>query len=72
MKIVADQKRRVVLPKPAKPGDVFDCVVVGDRYVLVRLEPVSRRPPPVAAEPLPADLLEGIDLEAPAFPPLAE
>ena len=72
MKIIADQKRRVVLPKPAQPGDVFECVEAGDRYVLVRLAPLPANPPPVSEKPLPAAGFEGIDLEEPAFPSLAE
>lgn len=72
MKLVADQKRRVVLPKPAQPGDVFECIEVGDRYVLVRLAPQPVSPPPVSDEPLPEGALEGVDLDQPAFAPLVE
>ena len=39
MTVIADAKKRVVLP-PAKPGDRFDLVVSEGRYVLTRLEPV--------------------------------
>jgi hypothetical protein len=34
MKLIADQKRRVVLPKPAEPGDVFEVIESGERLVL--------------------------------------
>jgi hypothetical protein len=72
MKLVADQKRRVVLPKPAKPGDVFEVIESGDRLVLVKLaRPEAIRPPvsPVPADPL---LLQGIDLDQPAFAPISD
>lgn len=43
MTVIADMKKRVVLPS-AKPGDRFDAQVLGDgRVVLTRLEPVKRK-----------------------------
>jgi len=72
MKLVADQKRRVVLPKPAQPGDVFDVIESGDRLVLVKLQrPVTVRPP-VSCQPLDPVLLAGIDLDEPAFAPISD
>ena len=38
MTVIADNKRRVVLPM-AKPGDRFDVIVEGERRILTRLEP---------------------------------
>jgi hypothetical protein len=45
MTLIADGKKRVTLPKPARPGDAFDCVQEKDRFVLVKLE----RPAKVSA-----------------------
>lgn len=72
MKLIADQKRRVVLPKPAEPGDVFEVIESGDRLVLVKLvRPKAVRPPlaPIAAN---SRLLKGIDLDEPAFAPISD
>jgi hypothetical protein len=70
MKLVVDQKRRVVLPKPAQPGDVFEVVESGTRIVLTKLiRPTSHRPP-VAPRPADFRLLADVDLDEPAFPPL--
>jgi hypothetical protein len=70
MKLLADQKRRVVLPKPAKPGDVYEVLETGTRIVLVKLERPKRHRPPVSETPLDPRRLDGIDLDEPAFPPL--
>lgn len=72
MKLIADQKRRVVLPKPAEPGDVFEVIESGDRLVLVKLvRPKALRPPlaPIAAN---SRLLKGVDLDEPAFAPISD
>ena len=42
MTVIADNKRRVVLPG-AKPGDVFDVQDSGIKKVLTLLEPARRR-----------------------------
>ena len=42
MTLIADGKKRVTLPKPARPGDAFDCVQEGGRFVLVKLERPAR------------------------------
>jgi exosome complex RNA-binding protein Csl4 len=42
MTVIADAKKRVVLP-PAKPGDRFDLAVNEGKYVLTRLEPVKEQ-----------------------------
>lgn len=45
MTLIADDKKRVTLPKPVKPGDAFDCVQEGSRLVLVKLQhPVQPAP----------------------------
>jgi len=72
MKLVADQKRRVVLPKPAQPGDVYDVIESGDRLVLVKLKRPGVVWPPVALTPLDPVLLAGIDLDEPAFAPISD
>jgi hypothetical protein len=70
MILIADRKRRVVLPKPAEAGDAFQCWETGERFVLVRLRPASPQKPPIAKVPLKPAALKGIDLDAPAFTPL--
>ena len=72
MILIADQKRRVVLPRPAEPGDAYQCLEAGERFILVRLKAASSRRPPVARTPLKPAALKGIDLDAPAFTPLAD
>ncbi len=67
MILIADARRRVVLPKPAKAGEAFECVETGDRIVLMRLKPPERIKPAVSARPLKPGLLSGIDLDEPAF-----
>ena len=72
MKLIADQKRRVVLPKPTEPGDVFEVIETGDRLVLVKLvRPKALRPPVCPTPPNPR-LLKGIDLDEPAFAPISD
>jgi len=64
--VTADQKRRIVLPKPVQPGDALDISVLGRRLILHVLEkPASL--PPVAHSPLKAADLAAIDLDEPAF-----
>ena len=44
MIITADSRRRVTLPKPAHPGDVFDLEKTGrGQFLLTRLEKPSRK-----------------------------
>lgn len=71
MIVIADQKRRIVLPKPVQPGDALDISVVGQRMILQ----VLRKPtavPPVAEQALQAHDLDTIDLDEPAFLPLSD
>lgn len=43
MIITADSRRRVTLPKPAHPGDVFDLETTGEsQFLLTRLEKPAR------------------------------
>ena len=72
MIVVADNKRRVVLPRPAEPGDAFQCLQTGERFVLVRLRPAAPQRPPVAKDRLDPKSLKGIDLDALAFTPMAD
>lgn len=67
----ADQKRRIVLPKPVEPGDVLDISVLGQRMILQVLKKPTAVPP-VAARPMQAALLATIDLDEPAFMPLTD
>jgi hypothetical protein len=71
MIVTADQKRRIVLPKPVQPGDALDISFVGERMMLQ----VLRKPtavPPVTARALKAEALAAIDLDEPAFMPLTD
>jgi hypothetical protein len=71
MIVTADQKRRIVLPKPVQPGDALDISVFGRRLILQVLEkPVAV--PPVAGSPLQAADLAAIDLDEPAFLSLSD
>ena len=71
MIVTADQKRRVVLPKPVQPGDALDVSVSGQRMILQILrKPVAV--PPVAKKPLAPSLLGPVDLDEPAFLPLTD
>lgn len=72
MKLIADQKRRVVLPKPVQPGDALAVVEVGDRIILERLKRPERVVPPVSPHPLLKNVVKGIDLDEPAFPPMSD
>ena len=49
MTVIADNKKRVVLPT-AKPGDRFDVEVSGEGFFLRRLEPLERKPTKVRFE----------------------
>ena len=43
MKVIADRRRRVTLPKPVLPGDVFDVELEdGGRLVLTKMEKLGR------------------------------
>ena len=71
MKLIVDQKRRVVLPKSVKPGDALEVMSTGDVILLHVLKPVLRGVPPVSPTPVPWDLLTGVDLDEPAFDSLS-
>jgi hypothetical protein len=66
MIVTADQKRRIVLPKPVQPGDALDISVLGRRLILQALEKPAAVPP-VACSPLQGTDLAAIDLDEPAF-----
>jgi hypothetical protein len=67
MKLIVDQKRRVVLPKSVKPGDALEVMSTGDVIILHLLKPVPRRVPPVSPTPVSQDSLSALDLDEPAF-----
>lgn len=67
MKLIVDQKRRVVLPKSVKPGDALEVISTGDVIVLHLLKPVLRGVPPVSPNPVSWDLLTGVDLDESEF-----
>ena len=69
--VTADQKRRVVLPKPVQPGDALDISVFGRRIFLQVLKKPTAVPP-VAARPLEVSSLAAIDLDEPSFVPLSD
>jgi hypothetical protein len=71
MKLIVDQKRRVVLPKSVKPGDALEVMSTGDVIVLHLLKPVPMGVPPVSPNPVSWDLLSGMDLDAPEFDSLS-
>jgi hypothetical protein len=71
MIVTADQKRRIVLPKPVQPGDALDISVLGERMILQVLKKPAAVPP-VAERALQQRDLAGIDLDEPAFLPLTD
>lgn len=71
MKLIVDQKRRVVLPKSVKPGDALEVMSTGDVILLHVLKPVLKGVPPVSPTPVSWDLLTGVDLDEPAFDSLS-
>ena len=72
MKLIADQKRRVVLPKSVKPGDALELLTSGDRIILQILRPPATLVPPVSSQRLNPAPLAMIDLDEPAFSPLSD
>lgn len=71
MIVTADQKRRIVLPKPVQPGDALDISVLGERMILQVLKKPTAVPP-VTARPLEVKALASVDLDEPAFMPLTD
>jgi hypothetical protein len=69
--VIADQKRRIVLPKPVQPGDALDLSVLGERMILQVLKKPTAAPP-LVTNALEASNLATIDLDEPAFLPLAD
>jgi hypothetical protein len=67
MKLIADQKRRVVLPQPVKPGDALEVISKGDRIVLTILKKPEVCRPPVAAKPLRLSAETLRNMDGPAF-----
>jgi len=71
VKLIVDQKRRVVLPKSVKPGDALEDLSTGDVIVLHVLKAVLKAVPPISPNPVSWDLLNGLDLDEPAFDSLS-
>jgi len=71
MKLIVDQKRRVVLPKCVKPGDALEVVSSGDLITLHVLRPVPFLVPPVSPDPLSGGAFCDVDFDEPAFAPLS-
>lgn len=71
MKLTADSKRRVVLPRPAEGGDVFEVLETGDRIVMLRLQRPTTVRPPISPSPLDPQDFNGIDIDAPSFAQLS-
>lgn len=71
MILIADQKRRIVLPKPVQPGDALDVAIMGQRLVLQRLQKPSAVPS-ISKHPLDASSIAAIDLDEPAFLPMTD
>lgn len=71
MKLIVDQKRRVVLPKSVKPGDALEVISTGDMIILHLLKPVLKSVPPVSPNPVSLDLFAGVDLDEPGFDTLS-
>ncbi len=72
MTVVVDQKRRVVLPKSIRPGDVLEVVATGDRILLQVLRKPSKLIPPVSSTPLTFSDGQLQSLDKPAFWPLSD
>jgi bifunctional DNA-binding transcriptional regulator/antitoxin component of YhaV-PrlF toxin-antitoxin module len=72
MIVTVDQKRRVVLPKPVQPGDALEVAATGDVIVLHILKKPTSLLPPIAPKSGKNPKLAGIDLDEPAFLPLAD
>ncbi len=71
MVVIADQKRRIVLPKTVQPGDAVDIATSGQRLILQILKKPTAVPP-LAEKPLEPLLLRTTDLDEPAFIPLTD
>lgn len=71
MKLIVDQKRRVVLPKSVKPGDALEVMSTGDVIILHLLKPVLRGIPPVSPNPVSWDSLSALNLDEPEFDALS-
>jgi hypothetical protein len=71
MIVTADQKRRIVLPKPVQPGDALDLSVLGERMILQVLKKPTAVPS-LSARALDASSLATVDLDEPAFLPLTD
>lgn len=72
MILTADNKRRVVLPKPVKAGDALEVTTTGERIVMHILKRPEPGVPPLASKGLKLGRLALKELDGPVFPPISD
>jgi len=72
MILTADNKRRVVLPKPVKAGDALEVTTTGERIVLHILKKAEPTIPPLARKALKLEAAALQELDGPVFPPISD
>ena len=72
MILTADEKRRVVLPKPVKAGDALEVTTTGERIVIHILKKPEPGVPPVAAKALKLGEVVEQELDKPVFAPISD
>jgi len=72
MILIADNKRRVVLPKPVKAGDALEVTTTGERIVLHILKKTEPGVPPIAPRALKLGAVIERELDQPVFAPISD
>lgn len=72
MILTADEKRRVVLPKPVKAGDALEVMTTGERIVLHILKKAEPMAPPQARKALKLGAAAQQELDGPVFSPISD
>lgn len=72
MILTADNKRRVVLPKPVKAGDALEVTTTGERIVLHILKKAEPTIPPLAQKALKLGAVAQQELDGPVFSPISD
>ena len=72
MILTADNKRRVVLPRPVQAGDALEVTTTGERIVLHILKKPEPGVPPVAPKALRLGLATQRKLDEPVFLPISD
>ena len=72
MILTADEKRRVVLPKPVQAGDALEVTSTGERIVLHILKKPEPGIPPLASQALKLGVVAGRELDRPVFAPISD